>query len=502
MIEVVKSNKKYFFYSFLFTLIAHLIKFVNYYPTWDSVLGIKKDWMGMSTSGRWFSGVAEILLSSKYDLQWITGIEATFFIALTGVLIIDLFRLEERKMTYVSLSLLGVFPSFAATFMYGLWTSAYMFSLFLAVAAVYYCIKNANKMSILVGILMMTISLAIYQAYYLFATVMFAYYVAMTLMEKSDKSTGNKIIRFIIMISASMVIYLIINRLMQLLLGYKMADYQGIAEAGKMSLGSIILGIKKIVLQAGYFFAGKKCVTFYGLLNFAILLLIAIIFINRVLIKGSFTLGYKIIISVLLLSVFPINYAFYLISPGVEYHKLMELGMYFAYFSGIIVLKAFSNEKRNKKVSNVILTLLSVLVIYNFINNNIAYYQARIRYEKTIFEASELMTRIDQVNDAGYRKIIVIGDFQDQAEDDIVTVPHITGAGTENFLNSEWHILRFSKYYLNRNYEACSGTERDNVINKLDLKSMPSYPYGNYIQIVGDVIVVKLSDAEQTTENH
>ena len=101
MIKYCKENKRILLFSFLSTIFIHLIKFVNYYPTWDSVYGINKGLKGMTKFGRWFSGILANLTSSPYDLQWIEGVASAVFISFSIVLFMQIFDIQNKKYQYI-----------------------------------------------------------------------------------------------------------------------------------------------------------------------------------------------------------------------------------------------------------------------------------------------------------------------------------------------------------------------------------------------------------------
>lgn len=492
IVNFIKKNRNTLLFALCSVLLVHLIKFVNYYPCWDSMAGIDMNWMGMAGCGRWLSGVAEILLSSKYDLQWVAGVISATFISITITLIVNILNINETKWRVLAILLFAVFPTFAATFAYGLWSPAYMFSLLLACLSVYICVEKPNKKINGIAILCVTFSLAIYQIYILFATVLIVVYLTNELLEpKTEKKHLFQVIgQYILNLVTGAVIYYLINIILQHIIGYELSSYQGISEFGHMDLMSIGEGIIKIHKSFIGFFVGNENLSAYVILNGIIAICIMGIMGKYVLFNKSYSKSHRFVICVLYAFIVPITYAFYVVSPGVWYHKLMELGNYFIYIVPIIVVMKPQKETVWKSCY---ITLISLLCFYHFVNDNIAYHQLSISYERSYFEASEIMMKVDQINDQKANKIMVIGEFQD-INDNIDAIPEITGASTSNFLHSEFHLLQFAKYYLNRDYVSCNEEEREDIINAFDINDMDQYPFGNYVQVIDDVVVIKLSE--------
>lgn len=493
MVYYLKENKKILLSTIALAFCAHAIKFFNYYPTWDSMYGIKTGWLGMAVFGRWFSGIAEIVLSSRYDLQWVEGIEAILFMALICSLIINIFDIKNKYYQWCTVALFVTFPSFAATFMYGLWTPAYMLSLFLACLSVYLCIRKDNIKSLGISILCMMFSLAIYQIYFLFSASLIVIYMLITIMKNTNciSRIKNIVIRYSIISVSSMLLYAIIGKCLQSIFHYELSEYQGVSQVGSVSFITIYNAIWTTISYCKQFFFGERGVSIYGVLNIIIIVMIFIIIIKNIVFNKDISLVTKLLVLCGYMILIPMTYLFLFVSPGVWYHRLMELGNYALYLFPIIIL-CFNEKKGGKHIEKLFVLLITILCFYHFLNNNIAYHQAAMSYERTYYEASEVIHEIDRVSKGDYKEILVLGEFTN-VDTEIVAVPEITGASCNNFLHSEEHLLIFSKFYLNREYVSCPDNKRQEILNKVNQEQMDAYPYGDYVQLIDDTIVVNLS---------
>ena len=91
--KVTKQQKTAFIGTFCFGLLIHLYIFSNYLPNRDAVLNFYTD-QNMLISGRWALSLA-CGVSSYFNLPWIIGICSIFFIALTAVLVVTIFRITN-----------------------------------------------------------------------------------------------------------------------------------------------------------------------------------------------------------------------------------------------------------------------------------------------------------------------------------------------------------------------------------------------------------------------
>lgn len=174
----------------------------------------------------------------------------------------------------------------------------------------------------------------------------------------------------------------------------------------------------------------------------------------------------------------------------------MELGNFFIYFIALIFLNKsdFEIKAGTKKVA---VGLFSILCFYHFVNDNIAYKQMEISYQRTTFEAMQVLSEIDRISDGNPKCLAVAGLFTligklSEKGADIIALPEITGAQTGNFLHSKYHFFQFSKYYFGKNYQECSEEKVEQIQQLPEFAQMPEYPRNGYVKIIDDAIVVKL----------
>ena len=139
-----------------------------------------------------------------------------------------------------------------------------------------------------------------------------------------------------------------------------------------------------------------------------------------------------------------------------------------------------------------ILGVFSLLSFHNFINANIAYTQMKLSYEKSYFTATEIMNRMDTLNDGRIDEIYVYGRTEKES-DDIETLPEIKGASSDAFLSFEEHYVLFFKYYLGRSYEIADENKKRDIRKSEEFKKMDSYPYGDYVKVIDHTMVIRLS---------
>ena len=99
--KIKREWKMAFAVAFFCGLLIHIYKFTNTLPGHDSLFNVYSS-QNMAKSGRWFLAIA-CGFSSYFDLPWIDGLFSLFWIAVTAVLIVDLFRMENPVLIFLNL---------------------------------------------------------------------------------------------------------------------------------------------------------------------------------------------------------------------------------------------------------------------------------------------------------------------------------------------------------------------------------------------------------------
>lgn len=500
--EKVIENKKWLIYSFTIFMLVHASKFIINYPCWDTSGNILSSYSNMRTSGRWFYGIAKIMLSSRYDLQWVEGIIAGILVSFSTVIMMELLQIKSVQ-TRITLSILvAAFPSMAATFVYQFCAPAYMLALFLAILSVYLVEKNMTVWSAVMAAICLAVSLGCYQIYYFVAICMFLYTIFSKLVNGQNLADCKKMILYYFSAwVGGIIIYKIIDVILQKIFNYTLSTYQGINGVGNITWNSILAGIKNIKneLQRFYFLFsnGSFYANFEKLLT---ILLVANIIIFILLNKNLAHIQRAVLLGIMAVCL-PITYSLYLVTSGdVHYHNLMVFGNIFIYLSILILYetKNISFGKmggcNNVKYYISALSVMAVFILgcYHAINTNIIYKEMEQSAEITRFQTIEILTKIDELSEIDEEKIAVIGNYQTFAQK-IQAYPDTIGIAYD-YLSGSTALIDYSKYYYARSFEFCDDDTIENIKASEEFKDMSCYPKGEYVKKINGVIVVKLSE--------
>lgn len=200
----IKASWKYtFLVTFIIGMLVHIYKFTNTLINHDGVYNYYSD-QNILGSGRWFLSIA-CGFSSYFDLPWINGLFSIIFIALTAVVIVDIFEIKNRFLMLLVGALLVTFPGTTETFYFGFTADGYMLAMLLAALAVRLSMfEEKKKIHYLLASIFICLSCGIYQAYVSFAMILALCYFANELLEKKrnwggilsmDKNSVNDICR-------------------------------------------------------------------------------------------------------------------------------------------------------------------------------------------------------------------------------------------------------------------------------------------------------------------
>lgn len=506
--ENVKKNINWIIYSFIIFILIHAPKFIVNYPCWDTPGALSSRYQSMADCGRWFYGIAKIVMSSRYDLQWIEGIVAGVLVAFSSVMMMELLQIKSRRCRAILSLLIAGFPSMTATFVYQFCAPAYMLALFLAILAVYVIKESMTLWSACIAMICLALSLGCYQIYYIVALSMLLYTVFSKL-ARGEKLVACKslVLYFAFAYFGGAVLYKLIDIILRKIFNYTLSSYQGINMVGDISWVTVLRGIIKIIKELLDFYSISFSFNggFYSNCHKIIILLFIINTFIFVFFNNKINLCSKITVVTIILISLPLTYSLYLITGGnIFYHSLMLFGNIFFYIPLLLYYEIANEEKvlRQSKhrycikryISVFSLMALFFLGCYHAINANVTYKRMEQSSEITRFQTIEILTKIDEVSEVGIEKLAIIGSFQTTASV-ISARPNIIGI-TYNFLTDDNSFINYSRYYYARNFEVCDTKTKNNIRESEEFKCMNCYPRGDYVKKIGGVIVVKLSEEE------
>ncbi len=527
----IKKNWKIAFASaFIMGLLVHIYKFTNLLPNADALYNFYSN-QNMAASGRWFLSVA-CGFSSWFDLPWVNGVMSLLFMGLTAAMVAEVFRMENPVLILLSSGLLVSFPAITATMAYEFTADGYMLAMALAAFSV--CLSRmeyigkAHWKKLVLSAVCICLSCGIYQAYVSFAFVLaVCYFITELLEHRREEAAYRKWIGAqIVIYGCALAGYYLIWKLCLKFMGFTPASYQGIDRVGIMGAGDLLSAVVKIIADFVKFFIEwnilEHGVTVYSVLNILFLLAFAGVLLAAAWKSGILKRKGHLLLLLLCIVALPVGcYLWYLTSPDVIYHALMLQSMCLLYILTAVLFDRWMCCRANMAV----LVLLTAIVVNNSVTANMYYNLMHQSFEKTRAVAIELSTRIHLLDDGEVKYVAIYGGLGGYRQEDHFAPDKLRQLGGWKVINRTILTPMFLSLYtdFDLSYYRANDLEypvvendpdipapqdwefrfplldkkgRDNLAQTAEFAAMPIWPARDSVQVLGDTVVVKLSEIE------
>lgn len=510
--HISKELKLSFKSTFMIGIMVHLFMLSNKIPNHDDVSQLY-DSMHRIASGRWFL-FFPARFSSDLSLPWFNGVLGIIYISLCVMIIISLFQVKSYICIIAISAIMVTFPTVATTFNYMQAGDSYFFGLLLACTAVFFACR-ASKSCWLITIILLTLSLGIYQAYLPFVVALLViWHIKKLLVEDKDsKEVLVSGLKCICAIGISVALYSMISKLLLKHQGAKIAGHIETFVIEDFSLKNIIRLVLTSYKKALWFYLFNESKVHYAGMNYlyALMFMTAIIF-SVILFKryNQKKSRLKNFLLVFLYVVLPLASGL-IYCMCAQVHTLMIYG-YIALLlfpliltdqieqSDITVEKIKDNLIHIGQVAIVIIIFITTFN-YALISNK-AYLSLYLTYEQSYAYANRLMTDI-QIQD-GYdreNKIILIGS---PAINTAYTMPWLEEdmqalRGVTPSLVTQYTFTKYLRFYLGVEQEVSQITSLEKLKDlgtEIDIEKLKCYPGTGSIVCEEDTIFVKFSDVQ------
>ena len=191
------------------------------------------------------------------------------------------------------------------------------------------------------------------------------------------------------------------------------------------------------------------------------------------------------------------------INGTIDYHNLMKMGFLIIYLLFILIYEKIDFEKISlQAIKSWSVLVISAVLIFNYIIiANVSYHKLNISYEKSIGTLNRIADRIEQIDGSDdCNNVLVLGSFDNSEAYSSNLPPDMTGTTDGYIIRADDEIVGQSVLcaalndYCNKEYKFISGEEKQKLLSKIDNDSLSNWPDKNSIQIIENVIVIKLGD--------
>lgn len=231
-----------FFTTLAAGLLAHLYMFVNKLPNYDDVRTLD-GFGGSGGSGRW--GLAQIGnvvtdLGLMFSLPLFNGLMSIVILAVAACFVVKIFHTRDSILCGLIGCMLIVFPAWTCTFFFMFTSVFYSIAILITVLSVYFTVRY--KHGWIAGVIFLTGSLSIYQAYFPLAAALMLIRLIMMCFDENEnlKKVVSAAIKSVVCLLMTFILYIMLTEFYCWFTGQALYDYQNINELGFSNLGSLL----------------------------------------------------------------------------------------------------------------------------------------------------------------------------------------------------------------------------------------------------------------------
>lgn len=495
------GEKTVFLSIFICGLLAHLFIFTNIIPNFDGISRVYEE-QQMTLAGRWSLHYATVV-NWCTQMPMVIGVLSNFFLALSGVVIVRMFRIRSCCLAGIWGAVYAVFPAIADTYAYTFTASAYCIAIFLAVLGVWLA-KKGKWWSIAAAAALLAFAMGVYQAY---AAVAIALSLLLVIREitEPDKEVKDILragIGYVVFLIAGAVLYYVTLLVFLKIKDLQMWSYLGMSDINQgYPFHLLPAAFKQSYVQVGqFFFGGANGLTsplFFGI-NVLLAAVSAVLAVASAVKQKLYKAPVKLVGLLVLLLLLPLAVNFVqIISPMSTPRLLMKFSLVYLYLLPVVLL----DRLEIKGKSCLSLTLVGAMLVsslYFWQYDNLLYTMLNHAHRSTLSYVTRMVSRVESCEGYQYgMPIVVIGGFpSDKYDTDIETFEVVRSESA--FSSSVIPLNKHIYYYLNDWLNVPAKEPADELCLALtateEFKQMPLYPDSGSVQIIDGCVVVKVAE--------
>ncbi len=499
--------------AFFAGIAIHLFALANVIQNYDNIY-VPRGYGSGITLGRWLLTILGEFLDKRglgYNVPVLWGITFILFLAIAAYYIVRIFNMKSRLFAALVGIICVCFPTITSTMYFRYTVIYYGLAIVLSVLAAYVAINAKNKVvtATIVSALLVACSLGIYQAYLPLTISIFVLYLIQQALigEESWQKLFYRGLYYCLCLVLGLVAYFVLLKVCLHAYGAQLSTYQGVDSMGKMQIGMI----PQFVLNAFTTFFTMPVNNYYSLAPIKLLAhayilveILTIIMIGIIIFKKK-PKALHALLTILLVAIFPVAVNFIVIMcPDSKIYTLMVYSFITVLIAPLVVFEAVPEPQENwikaKKIGAAIIAAILIVITFTYSYlDNVNY--TRMYYVNRQVENyfSSMITQVRMTEGfSSDMKWAFLGSVQDPLlNNSWQTGPFYDGGGaTETLINSYSNSRWISTYV---GYEIPYADEKtEAALYKNDVvKEMPCWPDYGSIQVVDDVVVIKLSEPKQ-----
>lgn len=541
--EFWKKHKRIvelFLIIYLFGLIVHLYmftnKFFNYFELGNIFADMSFTQGDTIAQGRWFLPIATNLFTS-FSMPLINGLISLFYVTASAVMTIDLLKIRSRLYALLFGFAFVSFPGYACTLSYGVNADAIAMGILLCVLAVY--LYQKWKFGFLPAMLLIGCGLGAYQTYLSLSIGLI--YMLLFFEAYEKKITWRpfvwKAVKAGAMLAGGFIVYYGVLQLSTVITGVSLTDYHGVDSMTSFTLKGIAKGL---VYTYGYFlayfFSNRYLYTIFRIACNLIGGIAFFAFVGRRLAlhkKRKNTASFWMLLALFCLLPLGVNATPFLmadrVGAGVDRYMIPSIMFLWAMLLKLMDIEAQGAEMQEKEAreedhqetgaqedagheepagSTVILQWAGIVsvamaIISSVVICNESYHRMDAATQVTTSYLNRIAVRLEAMPQWQQGMPVYFAntkpflgsayDVEVPAYDNMTNMP-----GTEVSPHyNERGVAKYFRVYLHMPIADAGEEKKEQIENSPQFRAMPAYPAEGSIDIIDDVIVIKLCESEE-----
>ncbi|MDO5400309.1 MAG: glucosyltransferase domain-containing protein [Eubacteriales bacterium] len=498
--DQVRDNKAPLTASLILGWLAYGFTFANKLINHDEVYNLFSSGATFS-SGRWGLEIMERIFP-QVSMPWVYGILSVTMAAVAACMVCRMFHVRSRLLQCLLAGSITVFPAMTSTLTYLFTSAPYLAAFLLSVGAVY-LLKKPTVWSSLFALGFLVLSLSCYQAYVAVAAGLLVVVLIQELLEGAEvKKVLKKGVFYLVFLVLSLIFYMIATQLVNRLTGHSFSSYAG--ENMDLSLGDIPGKLAAAYHSFLLFFTqGYQGIMTTALSRWMHALVLGAMAVFLLLWSRENRDWGRMALVAALTALLPLAMnCMYLFSAEDAVHTLVLYG-FVAFYALAVVLaevglpllpaSALGRILGRLALEGTALAMALILSV-NVYTANAASLALHLRYENAYAFYTALAADIQlQPGFDENTKLAICGQYQSPAfyYDHFREVNNLQG--TVGFFPDNYSKNRFVEYYIGFPIPFATDEETQAIKSTAAYAAMPVYPYYGSMQMIGDVLVVKLS---------
>lgn len=465
------------------------------HDSWDVSLIFKEVHKNVRfTQGRPMAFAVNEILFQSLNLPWIIGIIECINISLLSLLIIKMIDIKSRFYQVITAIIVGSNISIISINCFLQDGTIFTLGFLLATLGAYFYSKD-SLLNYILGTLVITISINLYQAHFVVAFSLCALLLFKDIISDdfSFKNVLIKILKMLISLAVAMIIYIVTWDIILKITGLERTPYLGMDNLGIDSIKKIpylIIPTFQYAVKELFLPGFRSYIPVYLTVMNIIMSVSAVYLAVKSILKKNNKKLQILFFAILILALPLIIFFNYILSFGAT--ETLPGKFSFVVVPILIIYIMYLNDHKTARVLSALFAF--IIFINSFVGGNVVSAKRRYEYENGMAFANQIISRIQ--NEPGFtpnKKIMFIGGEPDikPYSRDFAWCDNVEGANVSQSMNNFVATMAFLKRFSPQTEVLANDPKymRHEKVLALDL-----FPAHNCVTVIDDIYIIRLAN--------